>query len=113
NNLVLPDQRLGCGHYDQRGMICRLFAYNYTVNKYGQRKLAACKPIMLAQTEQVKEANILLAANPLGPKASDYYSQLRFIDYWHGSQLHPIAQAIQIAIEAILTDSRYRGKKAG
>ena len=113
NNLVLPDQRLGCGHYDQRGMICRLFTYNYIVNKYGQRKIAACKPIVMTQPEQVNKANELLALNRLGPKASDYYSQLRYIDFWNGSQLYPIAQAIQIAIEAILTDSHYRGKKAG
>jgi Fe-S-cluster containining protein len=113
NNLVLPDQRLGCGQYNQRGMICRLFAYNYNVNKYGQRRIAACKPIMLAQPEEVSKANELLAIKPIGPKASDYYSQLRYIDFWKGSQLYPIAQAIQIAIETILTDSRYRGKKAG
>jgi Fe-S-cluster containining protein len=113
NNLVLPDQRLGCAGYDQRGMICRLFAYNYNENKYGQRKIAACKPLMLAQPEQINKANEILLLKPLGPKASDYYSQLRFIDYWHGSQLYPIAQAIQIAIETILTDSRYRGRKAG
>jgi hypothetical protein len=61
NNLVLPDQRLGCGLYEQRGMICRLFAYNYIVNKYGQRKIAACKPIVMAQPEQVIQANELLA----------------------------------------------------
>jgi Fe-S-cluster containining protein len=113
NNLALPNQRLGCGQYDKRGMICRLFTYNYRVNKYGQRKIAACKPIMLAQPEQVSNANKILAVKPLGPKASDYYTQLQFIDYWKGSQLYPIAQAIQIAIETILTDSRYRGKKAG
>jgi len=104
NNLVVGDDRLGCTFYEQRGLICRLFAYNYNVNKLGQRKIAICKPIALAQPEQVNKANELLAQMPLGPNAGNYYSQLRLIDYNHGQQLYPIADAIQLAIETILSD---------
>ncbi len=111
-NLSIDGSRIGCKHYDYRGLICRLFAYNHTTDKYGRRRVAACKSIQLDQPESISKANTILAQKPLGPKASNYYSRLQFIDFTESQQLYPIGEAIRIAIETVVTYFHYRGKKA-
>ncbi|QGY47486.1 YkgJ family cysteine cluster protein [Maribellus comscasis] len=104
--------RQGCTQYPYRGLICRLFTYNYSTDKYGVRKLAACKTIRLAQAEELEKANHLLKLKPIGPRATDFYSRLQVIDFNEAQRLYPIGDAIRIAIEAIITNQHYRGNRA-
>ena len=103
---------LGCELYHQRGLICRLFSYNYYTNKYGIRLISSCKKIKIEQAEGVTKANEILKLRTIGPKASNYYQRLQFIDYLEAQRLYPIGDAIRIAIETVLTYFDYRGKKA-
>jgi len=112
NNLTLDGTRPGCSHYAYRGLICRLFTYNYSTDKYGLRRISACKTIRLNQARQLDMANEILLNKPLGPKASDYYSQLQSIDFHEAHMLYPIGEAIKTAVEKILNDAYYRGNKA-
>lgn len=112
NTLGVQDIRAGCLHYEQRGLICRIFPYNHHTNKYGVRMMSACKPIKLEQSEQVNKANEILKVKPIGPKASNYYQRLQFIDYYEAEKLYPIGEAIRIAIEKIITYFHYTGKRA-
>jgi Fe-S-cluster containining protein len=101
------EKRIGCSQYEYRGMICRLFAFNYNINKYGERKIATCPPIKMAQPEQVSKTNEILKSKPIGLSASGYYSQLQSIDFVEGQQLYPIGEAIKMAIEKVLTHHYY------
>jgi len=104
--------RPGCTNYEHRGLICRLFTYNHTTDKYGRRRIAACKAIRLQQPDELTLTNEILAKKPIGPKASNYYSQLQFIDFNEAQRLYPIGEAIRVAIETVLTDFHYRGNTA-
>lgn len=112
NNLTLEGTRPGCMFYDNRGLVCRLFGYSYSTDKYGKRRLNTCKTIKTEQPEQLERANKLLETKPAGPKASDYYSRLQIIDFHAAQKLYPIGEAVRIAIETIVTNFHYRGKKA-
>ncbi|MCK9205663.1 MAG: YkgJ family cysteine cluster protein [Salinivirgaceae bacterium] len=105
--------RLGCSEYAVRGLICRLFAFNYSTDKHGIRKIATCKKIKITQPETITKANNLLLERPVGPKASGYYSQLQSIDFTEGQTLYPIAEAIRIAIEKVLTYYYYLNIEEG
>lgn len=112
NHLSIEGRRPGCGQYEQRGLICRLFSYNHATDKYGRRRISACKPIRLAQPQELDRTNQILQTKPLGPKASAYYSRLQFIDFNEAQKLYPIGEAIKIALETIITYFHYSGKKA-
>lgn len=112
NNFTIDELSPGCNHYDQRGLICRLFSYNYGTDKYGRRRINACKTIRVEQPQQLDIANQLLQIKALGPKASNYYSWLQFIDFNEAHRLYPIGKAIKTAIETVITYFHYSGKKA-
>ena len=42
NHLSIEGSRPGCGHYEHRGLICRLFSYNHATDKFGRRRISAC-----------------------------------------------------------------------
>ncbi|MCU4164219.1 YkgJ family cysteine cluster protein [Carboxylicivirga caseinilyticus] len=104
--------RIGCMFYEQRGLICRIFGYTYRVNKYDQRVLATCKTIQTEHQNGVVIANEILRLKPLGPKATDYYQRLQFVDYNKAQKMYPIGEAIKIAIETIATHFHYKKGKA-
>ncbi len=110
--LSVNGSRFGCGMYGYRGLICRLFAFNYNTNKYGKRLIAACKTIHMNQSEAVEKANAILENKPIGPKATDYYQRLQLIDFNEAQKLYPIGDAIRTAIETIENYFHYRGGKA-
>ncbi|MCW3789143.1 YkgJ family cysteine cluster protein [Plebeiibacterium sediminum] len=111
NLLSFDGKTIGCNHYIHRGLICRLFSYNYLTNKHGVRKINACKKIQLNQPDQIEKANYLLLTKVICPKASDYYSKLRFISYNEAHHLYPIGKAIRIAIDMVVIYFHYKGKK--
>nr|WP_321411337.1 YkgJ family cysteine cluster protein [uncultured Carboxylicivirga sp.] len=104
--------RIGCMFYEQRGLICRIFGYTYRIDKYDRRVLATCKTIQTEHQKEVARANELLCAKPLGPKATDYYQRLQFVDYHKAQKMYPIGEAIKIAIETIVTHFHYKKGKA-
>ena len=112
NYLNIDGTKPGCTQYKYRGLICRLFTYNYGTDKYGIRRINACKTIKLEQPAQVDLANKLLQAKTIGPRASNYYSQLQVIDFNEAKRLYPIGNAIKMAIETIVTTFYFRGNKA-
>ncbi len=112
NYFSTEGSRPGCTKYGHRGLICRLFSYNHSTDKYGVRRLATCKTIRIAQPAQLDKANQLLKLKPIGPRATDYYSRLQVIDFNEAHRLYPIGDAIRIAIETILTNQYYRRNKA-
>jgi hypothetical protein len=74
NPLTLLDKVNGsCSNYSYRGLICRLFGYAATKDKYGQLRLATCKIIKTEQVENFKNASNLIQNGLPVPIFTDYY----------------------------------------
>lgn len=97
-----------CSNYHYRGLICRLFGYASSRDKYGKLKLATCK--IIKENQQQDYLNTAEAINNGLYVAvfSDYYMNLSQIDFALGSTILPINQALKRAIEEVLHYYAYR-----
>ena len=109
NPLTLLDKVNGsCSNYTYRGLICRLFGYAATKDKYGQLRLATCKIIKTEQVKNFENASNLIQNGLPVPIFTDYYMNLSQIDYQLGNIILPINQALKYAIEEVLQYYAYR-----
>ncbi|HEY6141843.1 MAG TPA: YkgJ family cysteine cluster protein [Flavobacterium sp.] len=107
--LSLLEQHNGnCSNYRYRGLICRLFGYAASRDKYGKLRLATCKIIKEEQHQNYNAAEEATSKGLYVPVFTDYYMQLAQIDYRMGTTLLPINQALKIAIEEVLQYYAYR-----
>jgi Fe-S-cluster containining protein len=107
--ISILDQSSGsCGHYQFRGLICRLFGYAAGKDKYGELRLITCKLIKEQQVDNYNEAIAMLKRNEQVPIFSDYYKRLMQIDFRLANQMLPINEAIEIAVETVLQYYAYR-----
>lgn len=107
--LSLENQISGsCSMYKYRGLICRLFGYGASRDKYGQLRLVTCKIIKEQQVESYEKAVELMRQNEYVPIFSDYYKNLLQIDFKIGGEIRPINQAIIAALEEVLHYYAYR-----
>lgn len=97
-----------CGSYVYRGLICRLFGFGATRDKYGSLRLATCKIIREGQAEQYKTVSEAIAKGLYVPVFTEYYMQLNQIDYQLGSKLLPVNRALKMALEEVLQYYTYR-----
>ena len=109
NPLTLLDKVNGsCSNYPYRGLICRLFGYGATKDKYGQLRLATCKIIKSDQVENFNNSTELINKGLPVPIFTDYYMNLSQIDFHLGNIILPINQALKFAIEEVLQYYAYR-----
>lgn len=97
-----------CSSYKYRGLICRLFGYASSRDKYGQLRMATCKTIKEGQQENYKAAEEAIANGLYVPIFTDYYMQLSQIDNRLATLLLPINQSLIIALEEVLHYYAYR-----
>jgi Fe-S-cluster containining protein len=97
-----------CSEYAYRGLICRLFGYGASRDKFGQLRLATCKLIKEAQAKEYEHTAEQLKTGMQVPIFSEYYSRLARIDMRLGTSIMPINQAITEALEAVLHHYAYR-----
>ncbi len=95
-----------CGEYAHRGLICRLFGFAASRDKYGKPHLATCT--IIKQSDKYSEASAKVEAGMQVPHYSDFYAKLARIDQRLGSTLYPINEAIKQAIEEVLHHYSYR-----
>jgi Fe-S-cluster containining protein len=110
--LILSPSRIGgglCSVYKHRPLICRLFGYSARIDKYGRRELMSCKTIKSEQSENFTKASDLVLQGELVPLMTQYYMQLRGIDFELANEYFPVNEAIKRAIEVILHYYAYRG----
>jgi len=105
---VLEHHRGNCSNYKYRGLICRLFGYGATTDKYGKMRLATCKIIKEEQQENFATAETAINNGIYVPIFTDYYMRLAQIDLKMGMTLLPINQALKAAIEEVLHYYAYR-----
>lgn len=91
-----------CKDYQFRGLICRLFGYGATSDKYGKLRLATCKIIKKEQPEGIKAAELLIQDGTGVPIFTNYYMRLSQIDHNLGNTILPINEALKIALEEVL-----------
>lgn len=109
NPLSLLDKNNGnCSQYKYRGLICRLFGFGATTDKYGQYRLATCKIIKEGQKEAFEKSSKDINNQLSVPIFTDYYMKLSQIDFRLGNQIVPINKALQYAIEEVLQYYSYR-----
>lgn len=107
--LSLLEKRNGsCSNYRYRGLICRLFGYAASRDKYGKLRLAACTIIKEEQQQNYNSAEEAIDKGLNIPVFTDYYMQLAQIDYRMGTTLLPINEALKMAIEEVLHYYAYR-----
>ncbi|NDP26682.1 MAG: YkgJ family cysteine cluster protein [Flavobacterium sp.] len=107
--LSLLEQHNGkCSDYRYRGLICRLFGYAASRDKYGELRLATCKIIKEDQLENYNNAEEAISKGLYIPIFTDYYMQLSQIDYRLATTMLPINEALKIAIEEVLHYYAYR-----
>ncbi|UXP30609.1 YkgJ family cysteine cluster protein [Reichenbachiella agarivorans] len=107
--LTLLDSHSGsCSDYAHRGLICRLFGYGASRDKFGQLRLATCKIIKESQAENYQKVSEAIAQGQYVPIFSDYYQQLAQIDIRLGNTMVPINQALKMALEEVLQHYAYR-----
>lgn len=97
-----------CSEYTHRGLICRLFGYGASRDKFGALRLATCKIIKEGQAVNYQSGIDSIAKGLQVPIFSDYYQNLAQIDFRMGNTIIPINQAIKMAIEEVLSYYAYR-----
>ncbi|GAA4292098.1 YkgJ family cysteine cluster protein [Aestuariibaculum suncheonense] len=107
--LNLTDTLLGsCENYRYRGLICRLFGYAASRDKYGKKRLITCKIIKENQQNFYNETMEAINAGLYIPMFTDYYMQLAQIDFKLGHTIVPINKALKLALEDVLQYYAYR-----
>lgn len=107
--LSITDSSSGrCGEYQHRGLICRLFGYAASRDKYGKLQLVTCKIIKEDQPENHEQAAIAINEDLSIPIFTEYYMRLAQIDVRLGNIVLPINKAMIMAIEEVLHYYAYR-----
>ncbi|HEX9152708.1 MAG TPA: YkgJ family cysteine cluster protein [Flavobacterium sp.] len=105
---VLDRNNGSCSNYRYRGLICRLFGYAASRDKYGKLRLATCKIIKEEQQKNYNDTEEAIRKGLYVPIFSDYYMQLTQIDNRLAPILLPINEALKMAIEEVLHYYAYR-----
>jgi Fe-S-cluster containining protein len=108
-SLSTTDNKNGrCTDYKYRGLICRLFGYAASRDKYGKLRLATCKIIKENQQENYDNTEEAISKGLYVPIFSDYYMRLTSIDNRLATTLLPINESLKMAIEEVLHYYAYR-----
>jgi len=91
-----------CSDYNNRGLICRLFASSARKNKTGEKELLMCKKIKEEKKEAYESAAVAINQGMDVPLSSAYYTRLYNIDFILTQEQLPINQAIRKSIEEVL-----------
>ncbi|WP_288983602.1 YkgJ family cysteine cluster protein [uncultured Flavobacterium sp.] len=97
-----------CSNYQYRGLICRLFGFGATTDKYGKLRIATCNIIKEKQTSNFESATIAINTNLSVPIFTEYYMQLSQIDFKLGNIFLPVNKAMKAALEEVLQYYAYR-----
>lgn len=97
-----------CSQYKYRGLICRLFGFSASTDKYGDLRLATCKIIKEGQAEAYKSTAEAISKGLHIPVFTEYYMQLSQIDFYLGTRIVPINIALKMALEEVLQYYSYR-----
>ncbi len=99
--LKIRNQLSGCTEYAYRGLICRLFGFSGSTDKYGDRRILTCKGIKETYKELYDASTERINRNLKIPMASDFQIRLNQIDPIMANDLNPINISIEKAINKV------------
>ena len=91
----------GCMNYYFRPLICRLFGFSATVDKYGKPLIAICKPLKDQHTGIADRINERIRETLPVPLMPDFARRIAFIDPLLGQEKYPINIALWEALELV------------
>jgi uncharacterized protein len=95
-------QTAGCGAYEQRGLICRLFGFSAVQDKNSKLSVYTCTHIKHEYPNEFKRASELINSKGMNiPLVTDFYYQIYFIDTQMANDYNPINISIRKAIERV------------
>ncbi len=95
-------QTAGCGAYEQRGLICRLFGFSAVRDKNSKLSVYTCTHIKHEYPEEFKRASEGINNKGMNiPLVTDFYYQIYFIDTQMANDYNPINVSIRKAIEHV------------
>ena len=97
-----------CSDYKHRGLICRLFGYGATTDKYRKLRMASCSIIKDGQKENFDKSTEAINNGLQIPIFTEYYMQLSQIDFRMGNVFVPVNKAMKLALEEVLQYYAYR-----
>ncbi|RYM34196.1 YkgJ family cysteine cluster protein [Brumimicrobium glaciale] len=97
-----------CTDYKYRGLICRLFGFGASRDKYGNLRLATCKIIKEGQAENYNATVEAISNGMQVPIFTEYYMKLNQIDHHMGNKILPVNKALKLALEEVLQYYHYR-----
>lgn len=97
-----------CSTYQYRGLICRLFGFGATTDKYAKLRIATCNIIKEGQKANFENATIAINSSLSVPVFTEYYMQLSQIDFKLGNTFQPVNKAMKLALEEVLQYYAYR-----
>jgi Fe-S-cluster containining protein len=103
-NLALsqvPGKTAGCGNYEHRGMICRLFGFSGVKDKNSKLAVYTCVHMKNEFPEEFKNAMERINSGMEIPMVTDFYYQIYFIDSNLANDYNPINVSIRKAIEKV------------
>ena len=101
----------GCGNYEKRGLICRLFGFGYRQNREGLPELVTCKVMKETCPEAVAYARQSGIETPEEvPLFRNYFMRLYSVDPDLSIQQMPINKAIRAAIEKLYFHYAHRAE---
>lgn len=97
-----------CSAYPYRGLICRLFGYSATTDKWGRANLVTCRPLKEEKTELVQQAQSHIESGGNVPLMRNYQLRLMGIDPELSRNQLPIQEAIRQALIVVLRYYAFR-----
>jgi Fe-S-cluster containining protein len=97
-----------CGSYAHRGLICRLFGFSAMLDKHNNPQFVSCRTMKTERKEAHDKTVAHIQQGKKVPIMRNYYYQLQAIDSNLGMTLMPINQAIEKALETVMSYYAYR-----
>jgi Fe-S-cluster containining protein len=97
----IPGLTAGCGAYENRGLICRLFGFSAIRDKNSRLAVYTCSHIKNEFSVEYKRASERINSGMHIPVVTDFYSKLYYIDTQLASDYNPINVSIRKAIERV------------
>lgn len=95
-------QRKGrCYAYSLRPLICRLFGFSATQDKYGKPVMVFCSTIKKSKPYIGEDIKRMIHQGLDVPIYSTYARRISFLNPIYSHQCHPMNEAIKIAIEVV------------
>jgi len=97
----VPGQTAGCGNYEYRGMVCRLFGFSGIKDKNSKLAIYTCSLMKNEYPQEFKTAMERINSGMPIPMVTDFYYQIYFIDTHMANDYNPINVSIRKAIEKV------------